>query len=240
MRRWILLLACSTLLAADGGDLRPRYGDGFAGLGVGSFVRMKLTAVMPNRAPTVIITTSTLKKVEKDALTIERESRNPLTEPSTVTSKVPPSGNAGADEAEQVKKLDDETIEAAGKKWPCTKRVHTITRKDGSKRVITEWIAKKPLLRVKRMERRYGPDGKAASTSSMLLSKLPQEREVAGKKVTCIGYRTIEKAGETEQRMETWSSRGVPGDLAGGEFEVYMKGKKVRTLHLKVLAFEVK
>jgi len=240
MRRWILLLACSTLLASDAKDLRPRYGDGFAGLGAGSYVRMKLTAVRPNRAPTVVITKSTLKKVGKDALTIERVSKNPLTEPTTDEIRVPPSGNAALGETETVKKLDDETVEAAGKKWECARRVHTVTSKDGSKRVITEWIAKKPLVRVKRIERKYGPDGKAAGTTSMMLRALPQDREVAGKTVTCVGYRTIEKAGDIEQRLDSWSSREVPGDLAGGEFELYVKGKKQRTLHLKVLEFEVK
>jgi len=242
MRRLILLLVCTPLLAQDAKDtqdLRPRYGDGFAGFKAGTYVRMKLTRVIPNRVPTVTITTSTLKEVGKETLTIERVSENPLTDPTKTTSEVPLSGNAGKGEKETVKKLDDETIEAAGKKWECTKSESTITGPTG-KRVITEWVAKKPLLRVKRITKRFGPDGQSAGTVSLVLSKLPEERLVGERKVPCIGYRTIDKMGEVEQRMDTWHSREVPGDFADGEVEVYFKGKLQQTLHLKVLRFAVK
>jgi hypothetical protein len=241
MRRLILLLACPALLAAadDDRDLRPRYGDGFAGFGVGSYVRMKLTRVIPERVPIVTVTTSTLKKVTKEALTIERVSENSLTDPTTTTSTLPPEGNAGPGEKESVKKLPDETIEAAGKKWDCTQREHTVTGPAG-KRVITEWIAKKPLMRVKRITRSYDAEGKPAGVVSILLSEAPARREVGQRKVTCIGYRTIQKSGEVEQRMDTWSSREVPGDFAGGEVKIFLKGKLAQTLILKVIRFEAK
>ncbi|MHC4450137.1 MAG: hypothetical protein ACYS0E_08365 [Planctomycetota bacterium] len=239
MRRLIVLLACTAPVLAAPQDLRPRYGDGFAGFKVGSSVRMKLTRVVPNRTPIVTITTSTLKKVAKNALTIERVSQNPLTDPTKSSSTVPPAGNAAANEKEVVKKLSDETIEAAGKKWACTRTEHTVTGPAG-KRVITEWIAKAPLMRIKRITKSYDMTGKAAGTASTLLSKAPAAREVGGKTVVCIGYRTIQKSGSLEQRMETWSSRQVPGDFAGGEVKFFLKGKLSQTLHLKVIRFEAK
>ncbi|MHC4939590.1 MAG: hypothetical protein ACYTHK_11520 [Planctomycetota bacterium] len=239
MRRPIVLLAVSTLALAAPQDLRPRFGDGFAGFKVGSSVRMKLTRVVPNRAPIVTITTSTLKKVAKSALTIERLSENPLTSPTTTTSTVPPSGNAAANEKEVVKKLPDGTIEAAGKKWACTRSEHTVTGPNG-KRVITEWTSKTPLMRIKRITKSYDMTGKATGTASTVLSKAPEPRDVGGKKVVCIGYRTIQKSGDIEQRMETWSSRQVPGDFAGGTVKFYLKGKLSQTLHLKVIRFEAK
>lgn len=241
MRRFVLLLACSALFAEEPRtqDFRPRYGDGFAGFGVGSSVRMKLTRVIPERVPIVTVTTSTLKKVEKDALTIERVSENSLTDPTVTTSVVPPEGNAGPREKETVKPLPDETIEAAGKKWDCTRREHTVAGPTG-KRVITEWIAKKPLMRIKRITKSYDLDGKPAGTASILLSRPPEKRDVGGKKVTCIGYSTIQKSGDFEQRMDTWSSREVPGDFAGGEVKIYFKSKLSQTLIFKVIRFEAK
>ncbi|MHC4847082.1 MAG: hypothetical protein ACYTEG_01355 [Planctomycetota bacterium] len=239
MRRLIVLLAVTTLAIAGPPDLRPRFGDGFTGFKAGSSVRMKRTVVMPNRAPMVTIVNSTLKKVSKTVLTIERVAENPLMKPTPTVTKMPASGYAQLHEKQTAKKLEDETIDAAGKKWPCTKTEFTVTGATG-KQVITEWTAKNPLMRVKRLKKDYDAQGKAAGTQSILLSKVPQAREVGGKKVVCIGYRMIQKSGEVEHRVDTWSSRQVPGDFAGGEWKVYQKGKLVQTIHLKVIRFEAK
>ena len=239
MRALLLLSLLATTTIAAPRDLRPRYGSGWTGFAVGSSVRMKMTAAVPKRVPFVQITTTTLKKVEKNRLTLESVTENQLTDPQKRSSTVPPAGEAGVGETETSKKLPDEKIKAAGRDWECTKRQITITGAAG-KRVITDWIAKDPLLRVKREEKRYDKTGKLTGTTSTVLSKPAQKADIGGRVVLAFAYRSVTKSGDDEQRSETWTSRQVPGDLVSGEIKFYKKGKLIQTLTLKALKFVTK
>ncbi|MEM8885330.1 MAG: hypothetical protein AAGD14_14775 [Planctomycetota bacterium] len=232
------LLLCSLVVAAPA-DLRPRYGNGWTGFKPGSALRMKVTREAPMRVPFVQIEETLLKKVTKLQLRLERTTKNQLTDDKTVGWWVPLAGEAMDGEKESRKRMENEKIQAAGRTWDCSVQQITVTGKTG-RRVITEWTARNPRLRIKRLEKWYGPDGKPTTSRSIMLSKPPQARTVGEKKVVCIGYRGLSKTGANEERSETWHSRQVPGDLAGGKIEFFVKGKSVTTLHFKVLKFETK
>lgn len=234
----ILLIFAATASAAPK-DLRPRYGNGWSGFAAGSTSRLKMTATVPGRVPFVQITTSTLKKVEKTKLTIDQVTENQLTDAKKRTLTVPPAGDAAFGEKQKIRKLENVTIKAGGRDWICTRHEITVTGKTG-KRVLTDWISVSPLLRVKRVEKKYDLKGKSAGMTSTVLSKVPKVMEVGGKKVLCVGYTSISKTGAIEQRSETWTSRQVPGDLVSGEMRIYQKGKLVQTLNFRTLRFVAK
>jgi hypothetical protein len=233
----ILLLASLALAAPR--DLRARYGGGWAGLKKGSTVTMKVTVAVPKKVPFVQVQTTTLKKVGKSEFELEQLTKNQLTPDRKQSWTTPATGEARAGEKETAKKLDGEKITAAGRKWDCTKREITVTGKAG-KRVITDWTAKNPLLRIKRIEKTYDPAGKSVSTQSIVLSELPQMRLAGEKKVSCVGYRSIKRMGKREQRQDSWHSRSVPGDIVSLEMKQYQGGKLVSTVYMRVLRFVAK
>jgi len=239
-----LIIGSATTLAAPDDlkglkDLRPRYGNGWTGCGVGTTVRMKMTATRPGRVPFVQITTTTLKKIEKTKLTMEQLIENQLTDPRKQAVTVPPAGDAAFDEKQTIRKLENETINAGGRSWTCTRREITITGPKG-KRIITEWISVSPLIRVKRLEKNFDAKGKSTGMTSTMLTKAPKVIKVGSKKLLCVGYKSISKNGDVEQRSENWSSRQMPGDFVSGEYRIYRKGKLTQTFVLKVLRFQVK
>jgi len=234
----LLLLLSTTALAAPQ-DLRLRYGGGWTGFKKGSSVTMKVTSLMPNRMIPPEVHTTTLKAVGKTELSLERVTKNQLTGDKKQPWKTPAKGEAAAHEKEESKKLEDEKIRALKREWDCTKRQITLTSKTG-KRVITQWTAKNPLLRVKRIERTYDASGNLLSTQSTVLHKSPAMQKVAGKALLCVTYRSLTKAGKIEKSQDTVYSRQMPGSLVSLEMKQFNAGKLVFTLHMRVLRFEVK
>ena len=169
MRLLGLLLLISTSVLAAPKDLRLRHGSGWTGFKKGSSVTMKVTSFMPNRMLPAEIQQTTLVEVGKQRLKLERVSKNQLTGDKKQPWTTPTSGEADAHEKETIKKLEDETLRVMNRDWHCTKKEITVTGKTG-KRVITQWTAKNPLLRIKRLERSYDAKGKLISTRSMMLA----------------------------------------------------------------------
>jgi len=238
LRCGTLLLLASLALAAPR-DLRPRYGSGFAGFAKGTWVTMKITSVKPKRVPSVQTQTTRLIKADKTTLSLERVTKNPLTEDRTQAWTVPASGEAQAGEKAVVKNLPDEKVRAAGKQWDCTKRELTFTSKAG-KRMVTEWVAKSPLLQIKRIERSFDAAGKQQSIRSVVLYKLPFRQRVSGRELECVTYRSLLKQGTIENREDSVQSRDIPGGFVSLDLKQYHGGKLAVTIEMKALRFGVK
>lgn len=234
----LILLLSTTALAAPK-DLRLRYGAGWTGFKKGSSVTMKVTTLIPNRMIPPEVHTTTLKNVAKTELTLERVTKNQLTGDKKQSWKTPATGEAGAGEKEKTEKLEGEKIRAAGRLWDCSKRQITLTGKAG-KRVITQWTAKNPLLRIKRLERHYDAKGTLISTRSMVLHKSPGLQKIGTKELICVTYRSLMKAGKVEQREDSVHSRQIPGDLVSLEMKRFQSGKLTLTYQLRALRFAVK
>jgi hypothetical protein len=234
----LILLLSTTVLAAPP-DLRLRYGSGWTGFKQGSSVTMKVTSFMPNRMLPAEVQVTTLVDVAKDELKLERVTKNQLTGDKKQPWTTPTSGEAGAGEKESVEKNEDEKIRILNRDWDCTKKTITVTGKSG-KRVITQWTAKNPLLRIKRIEKHYDAKGSVTSTRSMVLHKAPAAEMVDGRELLCVTYRSLVKTGKVEQRQDSVHSRQIPGDLVSLEMKQYDGGKLVFTLQMRALRFEVK
>ena len=91
MLRCGMLLLLSSLALAAPRDLRPRYGSGWAGFTRGSWVTMKVTSVLPKRVPSVQTQTTKLTEADKKKLSLERVTKNPLTEDRTQKWSAPAS-----------------------------------------------------------------------------------------------------------------------------------------------------
>jgi len=233
----ILLLATAAWSAPK--DLRLRYGSGWTGFKKGSSVTMKVTLIMPNRMLPSEVQKTTLVESGKKELKLERVTKNQLTGDKKTAWKTPTTGEAAPGESESIKKLKEEKIRVAGREWDCTKREITVKGK-GAKRVITQWTAKNPLLRVKRLVKIYDALGKLVSTQSIMLLKTPALQKVAGKELVCVSYRSLTKTGKVEERQDTVHSRQVPGDLVSLDWKRFDQGKLQVTLQQRVLRFEVK
>jgi len=239
MRLAGLILIFSTTVLAAPKDLRLRYGSGWAGFRKGSSVTMKVTSFLPNRMLPAEVQKTTLVKVGKDELELERVTKHQLTGEKKQPWTTPADGEAAAGEKETVEKNDDEKINVLNREWDCTKETITVTGKSG-KRVITQWTAKNPLLRVKRLEKHYDEKGKLTRTRSMVLHKAPGLEKVDGKELLCVTYRSLVKAGKIEQRQDSVHSRQIPGDLVSLEMKQFNEGKLAFTLQMRALRFEVK
>jgi len=239
MRTVGLILLLTTAAWSAPKDLRLRYGSGWTGFKKGSSVTMKVTTLIPNRMIPSEVQKTTLIEVGKKELKLERATRNQLTGERKTTWKTPTTGEAGPGETQSIKKLEDEKIRVAGREWACSRREVTVKGK-GAKRVITQWTAKNPLLRIKRLVKTYDAFGKLVSTQSIMLLKSPALQKVAGKELVCVSYRSLTKTGKVEERQDTVHSRQIPGDLVSLDWKRYDKGKLQITLQQRVLRFEIK
>jgi len=233
----ILLLSTSVLAAPK--DLRLRYGSGWTGFKKGSSVTMKVTSIMPNRMLPAVVQVTKLVGVTKEELKLERVTKNQLTGDKKQPWSTPTIGEAASHEKEAIEKNDDEKVRVMNRDWDCTKKTITVTSKTG-KRVITQWTAKNPLLRVKRIERHYDAKGKLFSTTSMMLNKSPSLQKIGGQELICISYRSLTKTGKVEQRQDSVYSRQIPGGLVSLEMKRFDGGKLAYTLQMRALRFEVK
>jgi len=147
MRVWALLFLAAV---AGGEDLRPRAGSGWAGFRVGSWVRMKRTAILTGRIPMVTIWKQSLAKVGGKLITVETVSKNAFDMEQKQSQELPLTGEAGPGETQKVEKLKNELVVAAGRRLDCTRERVTVKGPQG-KRVITLWTATEPQMSAKRI-----------------------------------------------------------------------------------------
>jgi hypothetical protein len=237
MRVWALLFLAAV---AGAQDLRPREGSGWAGFKVGSWVRMKRTAIVTGGVPKVIIWKQNLTKVGAKLLTVETVSRNALGMERKDSQQLPRAGEAGPGETQKVEKLKNEVVVAVGKRLDCTRRRITVTGRRG-KRVVTVWTATRPQISAKRSEVHYDAAGKVVYRVTRLLSSLNVSREVGSRKVRCVEYKTrlVHQNGDVVTGVAL-TSRDVPGGLVWMEEETSRRSEKVLTMRVEMLAFLAK
>ncbi len=203
-------------------------------------MRIKRTFLGAGRVPAVTITTVTLASVQKSVLTLAMVSQNPVGMEHKTTIVLPRSGEADTQEKATSKQLKNKVSFAAGKQFDCTRRQITVTSATG-KRVITEWTSVgRPRMRVKRIMVTYDAAGKVTGRFSMVLAELPKEHRIGTRKVTGLVYTTVSKAGKTQTRSRAVVSRDVPGYEVHVDAKVTVNGKRVQTIRVEVLDFEIK
>lgn len=239
MRAWALLFLAANLVAGAE-DLRPRAGSGWAGFGVGSWIRMKRTAVQSGKVPRVTIWKQRLVTVGKRTLSVEMVSKNALGMEKKHGQQLPRTGEAGPGEKQKVEKLKNETVVAAGKRLDCARTRTTVTGPRG-KRVITVWTATGPQAMAKRSETHYGTDGKVLYRLIQLLSSPSVSRQVGSRTIRCVEYKTrlSHQNGDVVTGVAL-TSREVPGGLVWMEEETTRKSRKILTSRIEVLAFLAK
>ncbi len=236
----VLCLLMFAAAVVHGQDLTPRQGSGWAGFKVGTKVRIKRTFLGAGRVPAVTISTVTLASVQRSVLTLVSVSKNPVGMEHKTTIVLPRSGEADTQEKATSKQLKNKVSFAAGKQFDCTRREITVTGAAG-KRVITEWTSVgKPRMRVKRIVVTYDAAGKLTGHFSMVLAELPKERRIGKRKVTVLVYRTVHTAGKMQWRSRAVVSRDVPGYEVHVDAKVTVNGKRVQTIRVEVLDFEIK
>ncbi|MHC4931466.1 MAG: hypothetical protein ACYTGV_04670, partial [Planctomycetota bacterium] len=136
--------------------------------------------------------------------------------------------------------LKGETVFACGKNFACSRTRTTITGPNG-KRVVTEWRAKEPLVRVKRTEATYDAKGKRLGRLSMLLTSLDSKQNVGKRRVRCLAYSTLRKRADgMEERGKAFVSRAVPGYTVRMDTEIFKGGQVIWTARINALEFEAK
>lgn len=234
----LLFLAANLLAGAQ--DLRPREGSGWAGFRVGSWIRMKRSAVQPGKVPTVAIWKQSLTAVGKRTLTVEMVSKNALGMEQKHSQQLPRTGEAGPGEKQKVEKLGNETVVAAGKRLDCTRRRTTVTGPSG-KRVITVWTAAEPQVLAKRSEVHYDATGKLVYRVTRLLSSLSVSRKVGSRTIRCVAYKTrLSHQNGDVVTGTAHTSREVPGGLVWMEEETTRKSSRILTSRIELLAFLAK
>jgi hypothetical protein len=237
--RVIPVLLCLAVLTLAAEDLTPRTAGGWNGFKRGSWAKLKRTYIPEGRNAQVTIWKTTLTKVGKDTLTTETVVTNVVGMKQESTATVPREGEAGKGEKESAAKLENETLTVEGKKLDCARVRTTVTGPTG-KRVIEEWTAAEPRVRVKRAETYYDVAGKVTMTRTLLLVSLKEVREVGEHKVQCQKYKLVTKLGETVDRATAYTSRDVPGDMVRLDGKQTRDGLPVAEYRFEVLAFETK
>jgi len=237
MRLCALGLFAAVALAA--GDHLPREGSGWTGFRAGTRVKTKVTYISRGNVPTVSISTKTLVKVDKDSLTHSIVTIDGLRNERKTKSVTPARGEAGVGEKAEAQKLADEPVFACGRKWDCTRKRTTVTGPHG-KRVVTEWMAKEPRIRVKRTVEQFGPDGKVAERFSMVLKELEKRQWVGSQRVRALTYTTLRKREGSQERGVAILSRDVPGETLRLDAEVIKDGKVMLTIRVETLDFLAK
>jgi len=234
----ILLVLFGTAAAQE--NLLPREGSGWLGFAVGSRVKTKQTFITARGSPSVTLTETTLVEATKTTITYSYETKTALGVDNQSERRVLPA-HGEADTGEKAvdgapKKAE---VQACGQTFPCTVRTTTITGPTG-KRVVTNWEASDPKVRVKRTEVNYDKEGKQTQTFSMLLTSLDEKKKVSGKEIRCLKYRTLRIAGPIEQKGTALLSRDVPGGIVQWDLEFLQDGVKATTARIEVLAFTAK
>lgn len=237
--RAIPILLCLGLVALAADDLTPRTAGGWNGLKRGSWAKVKVTHIPEGQNARVTIMKTTLTSVGKKTLTTETVATNVFGMENKTSATVPRAGEAAAGEKETTAKLEKQTISAAGRKLECA-RVRTTVTGPAGKRVIEEWTAAKPRVRVKRTEVHYDKAGKRARTRTILLTSLKEVREVGKHKVECLKYTVLQKTGKLVDRATVYTSRAVPGDTVYADGTVTNDGLPAAVYRIEVLAFETK
>jgi hypothetical protein len=239
MRAAAILLVFAAAAGA-GENLLPREGSGWTGFAAGSRIKTKQTFITARGSPSVTITETRLKSVGKSTLTLSIETKTALgVDNQTTEQTIPTRGEAGTDEKAVEGEPAKAEVQAGGKTYACTRRTFTITGPTG-KRVVTNWEAAEPKVRVKRTEIHYDPTGKRIQTFSMLLKSLGETRKVSGKEVRCVEYSTLRIAGPVEQKGTATLSRDLPGGVVRWDVEVFQDGVRKTSVRVEVLAFKAK
>lgn len=239
MRIAAILLSLATVAAA-GENLLPREGSGWWGFAVGARVKTKQTFITARGAPSVTVTETKLVEVGKATITYSYETKTALgVDNQKGKTTVPAHGEAGAGEKSSESKPGKEDVVACGRTFPCTRRTFTITGPT-EKRVVTNWEAADPKVRVKRTEVYYDKAGRQTQQFSMLLTSLDEKQKVGGREIRCLKYSTLRIAGPIEQKGTALLNRDVPGGTVRWDIEVFQDGVKATTVRVEVLEFESK
>ncbi len=240
MRSLLPLLVLLAVARAAPENLLPREGSGWEGFKAASWAKLKTTFAPEGRVPAVTITVETVTKVGEKELTLKADVTEAVGLERTSERKVPRSGEAATNEkTAPAENLPDEEVTACGKVFSCTVARTTITGPDG-KRVVTEWRAKDPLLRVKRLEKTYDAKGESTSTYTMLLTGLGEKRTIGKRSVACLRYRTLRRAGTQESEGEALVSSAVPGGTVTFDEKHTRDGKVLLQIRIECLDFEAK
>jgi hypothetical protein len=238
--RALTSLLLTAIAATAGENLLPREGSGWEGFKVGSWVKMKRSFHRTGGVPSVALITMKLDKRTDTLLTVQTSTRNAVGMETKVTQPLPRRGEAGKGENAKAETLKDETVFACGKSRPCSRTRTTITGPEG-KRVVTEWRAKEPLVRVKRTEATYDKDGKLLDRLSMVLTSLDSKQDVGKRRVRCLTYSTLRKRADgMEERGKAFVSRAVPGYTVRMDTDVVKGGQVILTARVHALDFEAK
>jgi hypothetical protein len=239
MRVIALFLLLVAAVAAAGENRLPREGSGWTGFKPGSWVKLKTTYIPEGRVPAVTLTLMKLLAADENELTLQISTRNALKAQETRKSVLPSRGEAMKGEQAKVEKLEPEPVYACGRLMPC-QRTRTSVRGPAGRRVVTDWVASDPRVRVKRTVVHHDPAGKVVQRESMVLSSLDERRRIGIREVRCLAYTTVRRFGEQEQRGTAYVSRDVPGDTVRIDAEAFSKGKRLMTIRVEVLDYEAK
>ncbi|MHC4223394.1 MAG: hypothetical protein ACYSX0_04085 [Planctomycetota bacterium] len=238
--RALTALLLAAIAATAGENLLPREGSGWEGFQVGSWVKMKRSFHRTGGVPVVALITMRLDKRTDAHLSLQTVTRNAVGMETKTTQPLPRRGEAGKGEKAKTETLKDETVVACGKSLPCSRTRTTITGPNG-KRVVTEWRAKQPLVRVKRTEATYDKDGKLLGRLSMVLTSLDNKQDVGKRRVRCLAYSTQRKRADgMEERGKAFVSRAVPGYTVRMDTEIVKGGQVIWTARIHALDFEAK
>lgn len=238
MRCAVLLLLAAAAAGAPR-DLRPREGSGWEGFREGSSVKTKITFRRAGRVPVVQVTLTTLTKIEKDLLRLSHERRDGLRPPQKSETVVPRHGEAAPGEKAVKGKPKPDRVRAAGREFDCQRTLITIKGPTG-KRVVTEWTASEPRMRVKRLVRQYDREGELELSESHVLTHVETPRRIDTKVVSCQVYAVLQRLGGQERRGKLYVSREVPGGLVLLELTAVEDGKELMAMRTEALSFRAR
>lgn len=231
--------ALALLLLAAPQDLSPREGSGWEGFRPGTTVKTRTTFRRGEGVPVTEITVTTLLRIEADALVLADVKDDGLREPQRSERRVPRRGEAASGEKEEAAKPDAERVPACGRTFDCVRRRATYTGPQG-RRVVTEWTAQDPKVRVKRLEKHFDAKGEVVLTDSHRLVALDEQRTVGTVAVPCTQYDVLQRLGAQEREGTAWLSRDVPGGMVRLDMKATEEGKVVMTFRWEVLEFDAK
>jgi hypothetical protein len=227
------------LLLSAPQDLSPREGSGWEGFAPGTTLKTRTTFRRGEGVPVTEITVTTLVRIEADALVLSEVKDDGLREPQRAERRVPRKGEAAPGEKAAADKPDTERVTACGRAFDCARRRTTFTGGE-VKRVVTEWVAADPKVRVKRLEKHFDAKDEVVLTDSHRLVALDARRAVGGVSVPCTQYEVLQRLGAQEREGTAWVSRDVPGGTVHWEMKATEGGKLLMTFRVEVLEFAAK
>ncbi len=244
MRALTFVCLFALLGSAEPKNLLPRAGSGWAGFKTGSSVKLKLVQIPKGQNARVTIWTTTLKEVGAKQLTLATVAENVLQMKSEQKTIVPREGEAQPGEKARTEIVGDEILLVGRKRLKC-KQTRTKLRSATGRRVINDWIATDPRVRVKRVMQFYDKEGALTQSITMVLNSLNETRTVAAKQIPCLRYRflmrqKVKGKPDIEEVGTVYTSRAIPGNDVYMDTKVRQGGVALMDKRLHALAFTTK